>query len=43
MQEPAEVYGRVQEVRNDNGDLVLVMEGSIVVPAKSVRAIRGDG
>ncbi|MDG1116209.1 MAG: flagellar hook capping FlgD N-terminal domain-containing protein [Flavimaricola sp.] len=43
MQEPAEVYGRVQEVRNDNGDLVLVMEGSIVVPAKSVTAIRGDG
>lgn len=43
MQEPAEVYGQVQEVRNDNGDLVLVMDGNIVVPAKSVTAIRGDG
>jgi flagellar basal-body rod modification protein FlgD len=40
-QEPAEVYGTVQEVRNDNGELVLVMTGSIVLPAQSVTALRG--
>lgn len=40
-QEPAEVYGTVQEVRNDNGELVLVMSGSIVLPAESVTALRG--
>lgn len=39
--EPAQVYARVAELRNDSGGLRLVLEGGVEVGADDVTALRG--
>ncbi|TNC74378.1 flagellar basal body rod modification protein [Rubellimicrobium roseum] len=43
LTEPAEIYARVTEVRTENGQPVLVMEGGGVVAADKVTALRAAG
>lgn len=38
--ETANVYSRVQEVRSENGESVLVLQGGVKVPSTSVTALR---
>ncbi len=40
--DPVEVYSRITEARNENGETVLIMTGGIRVPAGSVNALRSS-
>ena len=40
LQEPADVYSTVIEVRSVSGEAVLILEGGVAVPAASVSALR---
>ena len=41
LQETAEVYGTVNEVQSEGGEIILVMEGDVAVLASQVGALRG--
>jgi flagellar basal-body rod modification protein FlgD len=43
LQETADVYGEVNEVRSEGGEIILVMDGGVAVVASQVGAIRGTG
>jgi len=40
LDEPADVYARVQEVRSENGESILMLEGGVAVFAADVSALR---
>jgi len=40
INEAADVYARVQEVRSENGDAILLLEGDVAVLASDVTALR---
>lgn len=42
LNEPAEIYSRVNEVRNENGESILMLQGGVAVLAANVSALR-DG
>jgi flagellar basal-body rod modification protein FlgD len=40
LDEVADIYARVQEVRNENGESVLILEGGVAIMATDVSALR---